>query len=177
MNPPRLLALFTVLALASGAASAQTSAEGYGLELSKAATVADLEMPLYPQASAVPERRDDGNALRLGLWSPNWGFKLTVLKFRSADGMDQVVEFYRTALAAHGTVLECTRGAAPASVHAPAPAASRGGPAPLACEDDKPAPGVVVLKVGVKKDFRTVAIKPAAGGTEFDLVRLKTAGL
>lgn len=173
MNHHRLIAPLAALLLGAAAVSAvaQPQDGSFGLELRKAATEQDVEMPLYPKAERVPEAGQETGAISLGVWSPGMGFRLAAIKFGSPDGVAQVAAFYREALARHGPVLECT--------------AESGGKAErktdrntdrdrerLSC-DDAPKPGSIVLKVGQRKDFRAVAIHPRASGSQFDLVRLR----
>lgn len=171
MNTMRtLLARLVPVALvaAAGAASAN---DGFGLELRQSATAQDVQMPLYPKATAQPAPRgpngqeSEAGAVRLGLWGPSFGFRLAALKLVSEDKPEQVLAFYRQALAAHGAVIACT---------ADTPVAAR--PARddqrLRCDDDRPRAGGVVLKVGTREDFRVVAVYPQGNGTQFDLVRM-----
>jgi hypothetical protein len=160
-----------ILLLTGTAANAQAHGQegSFGLELRKTANAQDVEMPLYPKAEVQrPASGGESGAVSLGLWSPGFGFRLAALKLTSEDGVPAVAQFYRAALAGHGTVLECA-GTAEAPKASP-----RADPDALNCHEDKPAPGSLVLKVGRKKDFRVVAIHPRAAGTQIDLVRLRT---
>jgi len=157
-----------LLAAGLGTATAQPQDGSFGLELRKTASPQDIEMPVYPKAERQPETGKETGAISMGVWSPGMGFRLSAIKFSSADSAAQIASFYREALAQHGTVLECT---AENSGKAEQTAASRDREA-LSC-DDKPKPGNIVLKVGQRKDFRAVSIHPRASGTQFDLVRLR----
>jgi hypothetical protein len=168
----RSTARWLVPAALLAAATAASANDGFGLELRTTATPQDVQMPIYPKAverppaSAKPAGKEsDAGAVRLGLWSPSFGFRMAALKLHSADKPEQVLAFYRQALAAHGAVLTCT---------ADTPVAERQpkDDTQLRCDDDRPRAGGVVLKVGTREDFRVVAVYPQAAGTQFDLVRL-----
>lgn len=163
-----------LLSAAAATAQAQGQEGSFGLELRKTASAQDLEMPLYPKATVQrPDGSGDAGAVSLGLWSPGFGVRLAALKLASEDGLPAVADFYRAALAGHGTVLECTGDGAAARPAARAD--TRTDPEALSC-DDKPGAGSLVLKVGRKKDFRAVVILPRAAGTQIELVRLRTRG-
>lgn len=182
----RLVTLLLAPVLAAGSATllaAEPRGEGFGLELRGSVTGQELEMPLYPNSVQQRGDGDDSGSVSMGAWGPSLGFRLVASKYRSSDAQTSVVQFYRDALARHGTVLECsasTRSAAP-------PPAASGNDFSLRCDDAQPGAkkdgakarsGTIVLKVGVKKDFRLVAIEPRSeGGVQIDLVRLKTSGL
>ncbi len=164
-----------VLAALLAAAGAAAANDGFGLELRTTASPQDVQMPIYPKAVERPpantERRDkdgDAGAVRLGLWSPSFGFRLAALKLHSDDKPAQVQAFYREALAAHGPVLTCTADTPITNAAERAPRDDK----QLRCDEDRPRPGSVVLKVGTREDFRVVAIYPQGSGTQFDLVRM-----
>lgn len=157
-----------LLAAGLGSVSAQPQDGSFGLELRKTASAQDVEMPVYPKAERQPEAGKEAGAISMGVWSPSLGFRLSAIKFTSADSAAQITTFYREALAQHGTVLECTS----ENSGKPDRAAAAAERETLTC-DDKPKPGHIVLKVGQRKDFRAVAIRQRAGGAEFDLVRLR----
>ncbi len=187
MNKLPHLALALALAGTMAACQAQPRSTtdkaggGFGLELRPTATVADVEMPLYPKAERLPDSDDNAGAVRMGLWGGSFGFRLAALKMGSADAPAEVTAFYREALARHGEVLECHPPKAGEVAEKKADDKSENkakknsqprDDRPLDCEDNKPRPGGLVLKVGTRKDFRLVAIKPHGKGTQFDLLRI-----
>jgi hypothetical protein len=170
-----VVSLLTAAALVSTAPEARART-GAGLELRKSAQPADLGMPAYPKAVQRGDSQDDSPAVTLGAWAGAFGFHLAVAKFASDDGAPEILAFYRKALAAHGTVLECagTEGGRP-TAGAAAPASRKAGETP-SCERDRPGKaGAVVLRVGSDRDFRLVHVEPAGQGSAFHLVRVRAS--
>ncbi len=169
---------------AAGPAQAQTAPRdddtGFRMHLHKSASDRELDIPVYPGAERRRERAGDGDGVSMGLRTSTGGFQLAVLQLRSTESPEQLLQFYRQALAGHGTVLECSEAtvSADAAVRREARAAERrADPEALTCNEDRPKPGVVALKVGQRKNFRTVVVKPQEGGlVHLDLVRLHTGG-
>jgi hypothetical protein len=137
-----------------------------GIE-ARAATSADIGLPVYPGAMPQADGEKDGSSVKLGLWAGAFGMHLAVQKFASRDPIDTVAAYYRQALAQLGPVMDCS-----------GPAAKRAAPDPadknaLRCDDDSNSPaGSRVYKVGRKNQFRLVALQPVAGGVHFQLLRL-----
>jgi hypothetical protein len=115
------------------------------------------------------------------LWAGNSGFKLVLLKMESNDPPDKVAAFYRKALEKYGKVLSC-----PDSLGSSGTAKSSDGKSDgkndtkkkdLECDDDdKPQPGEVEFKAGIKDSQHMVAIEPNGTGTLFSLLYVEAKG-
>lgn len=155
---------------AAQAQSVTINAPGFsaGLELRTEAQAVDVGLPWYPGAVVQRDNAKDEGAVQLGLWGGLFGFKLAVLKLASSDSLETVSAYYRTALARHGKVLDCSEGSA----------ARREPPAPdsraLRCDDalNGGTPAQRVYKVGSRNQFRLVALQPVAGGVHVQLLRI-----
>lgn len=167
--PSRAALLFAAtLAIALAGAAESVRAAGAGIEFDKTATAQDLGLPVFPQATPRVDARDDSNGVKLSMWGGSLGLKLAVAKFHSAASVNEVAAFYRQALGTYGPVLDCSRPGEPANA-----ASGTGG---LRCDDgDKPEPGARLYMAGTRDIRRLVSIKPAAGGADFDMVRLETS--
>lgn len=154
----------TVLALLLAWAGPTHAAElpGLGLELRPQASTEEIGLPVYPGALPRKDPGDSGSGLTLALSGGREGFRMSLLKVGTPDPLERVAQFYRSALAAHGQVIDCSR-----------PPPATGDPQGLRC-DEKAAPGSVVLKVGTKQQQRIVSLKAVGGRVEIDLVRLVT---
>jgi len=164
-----------VLGLALVAGSAQADGFNAGIELQDKISLADIGLPLYPGAVQLKEGdgdKDDKGAFGLKLWGGSFGIKLSILKYRSADSMEQVGQFYRDAMGRYGKVLDC-------SVTAPSEEDKSDGKKniSLRCSKDDVKPGKLVIKVGKDdKHFRLVALERQAKGVEFQLLNLAING-
>lgn len=153
------------------AAPAQASELKAGLEFRAEAAMADIGLPVYPGAVAVPDRDDDKGALTLGLWGGSFGFQLQLRKFTSTDDIDAVAAFYRKALARHGAVLDCSE--APAR---PAKAGKNEDKS-LSCSKVERQPGKRVYKVGAdNRNFRLVSLEAGEAGVQFHVMRIAVKG-
>jgi hypothetical protein len=155
-------------ALPAAAAGASTPAWSAGLEVRKEASAADIGLPLYPGARLQRDGDEDGAGVNLGLWGGAFGLRLSVLNLASADAPATVARFYRDALTARGTVLDCSEGGSP----------RRDARSGLRCDEgEKAKPGARVYKLGLPKDFQTVVVEPARGGSQITLVRMQARGV
>jgi hypothetical protein len=153
-------------------------------ELKGNASAEDVGIGVYPGAQRRARRSDDSNALRLGLWSPEGGVRLALVKYRSADAPEKVAAWYRTELARFGAVLECgPSGRASSIADADDEEGSDEGPTGDDDEDDDDRGctgdlkrGATELRVGSRRDRRIVAVTPAAGGSELVLLRVRLRG-
>ena len=159
-----------MLSAAAQAQSVTINAPGFsaGLELRTEAQAVDVGLPWYPGAVVQRDNAKDEGAVQLGLWGGLFGFKLSVLKLATGDDLETVSTFYRSALARHGKVLDCSEGSA-ARREPPAPESKA-----LRCDDslNGGAPAQRVYKVGTRNQFRLVALQPVAGGVHVQLLRI-----
>ena len=165
-HPRRALAALAI-ALAAGAVHAA------GLDIHADADGKDVGLPIYPGAVKTPETGSDSAGFSFGVWGESFGFKLAVVSYRTADGVDAVAGFYRQALSKYGPVLDCT------GVHA------RSGrhdgdkseqDKPVTCDGDGDEPGVHLFKVGVKRAQHVFKVRPSGDGAAFTLVRVEMHG-
>jgi len=185
---PRVGVLHLLLgaALSAGTALAQATepapAPGFkaGIEAHGQVSAADLGLPIFPGARVQRDKPDESGQVALGLWGGSMGFKLHVAKYSSRAPIEQLAAFYREALAAHGTVIDCSSGkpvALASAASAPVDSST------LSCDNKKPSvPGEVLYKVGTAKNFRLVALQPrqdssSSSGVNFQLVRMQSQGL
>ncbi len=158
------------LAAATGLPAAAESAPAWsaGLEVRKEASAADIGLPVYPGARVQRDEDDDGAGVALGLWGGAFGLRLSALNLASADAPATVARFYREALAARGDVLDCSDGGSP-----------RANPRTrLRCDEgEKAKPGTRVYKLGLPKDFQSVVVEPARGGSRITLIRMQARGV
>lgn len=136
-----------------------------GIE-ARAATSADIGLPVYPGAMPQADGDKDGSSVKLGLWAGAFGMHLAVQKFASRDPLDTVAGYYRQALAQYGPVMDCSGPAAKRAAAEPADKTA------LRCDEEPGPAGSRVYKVGRKNQFRLVALQPVAGGVHFQLLRL-----
>ena len=162
------LALCGLLVLA-GTARAEDRA-GMGAEFRVKAVAQDTDLPAYPGAVAEPAEKDKSDSVKMGLWGFGFGFRLAVARYRTTDDGAAVADFYRSALARFGTVLDCSAPRPPA----PKSSAKDNSKAPLDCGDDHPEPGGRLYKAGSRQRQHLVQIDPTAQGlTRFSLVALE----
>jgi len=170
-----------VLALLAGVcllASPWSQADGFkaGIEIKAEASMREIGLPIYPGARPQIDREGDEPAVSMGLWGGMFGFKLQVNKFQSADDVEAVAAYYREAMAKHGTVLDCSAPPAKAVRINKDSKDDKDDDNRLSCKDDKPEAGGRLYKVGSKKNFRVVAIKPVATGVHFQVLRITLGG-
>jgi len=140
-----------------------------GLVISAQATAKDIGLPLYPGARPHKDDKDDSSAVKLGLWSGLFGFKVVVLKMETNDSQEKVAAFYQKALGKYGKVLDCTNN--------PAGSDDKDKKShELSCQDDRPDAGGRMFKAGTKEKQHIVSMKPGATGSEFSLVYLEARG-
>ena len=122
-------------------------------------------LPIYPGAS--PLRQDDEpESATVNVSSAWFGVKVVAANYRSADGQDKILDYYRQEMKTYGAVTEC-RGDVD----------FRGGPRnkrPL-CKD-QPYSRDVQLLTGSEDNQRIVVVKPRGSGSEFSLVHVDTRG-
>jgi hypothetical protein len=156
---------------------------GAGIEAHGKVSAADLGLPIFPGARVQRDKPDESGQVALGLWGGSMGFKLHVAKYSSRAPVEQLAAFYRTALAAHGTVVDCSSGkpvALPSSDAAAADTKVATDSGTLSCDNKKPSvPGELIYKVGNAKNFRLVALQPRQGSglVYFQLVRMQSQSL
>lgn len=183
LHSPRHVLLAAVLSAGTVLSQAAEPSPSFnaGIEAHGQVSAADLGLPIFPGARVQRDKPDSSGQVALRLWGGSMGFKLHAAKYSSRASIDQLAAFYREALAAHGTVIDCSSGkplALPSgtSAAASAPADS----STLSCDNKRPSvPGEVIYKVGDAKNFRLVAMQPQQGssGVNFQLVRMQSQGL
>jgi hypothetical protein len=165
-----MAALVGMLLLTGLRAQAQEQEPGSaGVIVSGKATEHDVGLPFYPGAKLYKKDNDDSDAARLGLWGGSYGFKLVVVKMKSADAPGKIAAFYKKALAKYGPVLDCTNGGGQAS-------SDDDSSQSLTCDDDKPDKGGMLFKSGTKKNLHLVGVEPQSDGTVFELVYVFAKG-
>jgi hypothetical protein len=135
-------------------------------------SAAELGLPAYP--GAVMDAGGDGNkSAKVDMGFGAWRLRVKMAHYTTADDRDQVVTFYRQALSAYGSVIECADnrpvGAAVATKEG------------LTCDhsDHDPASrgnirsGDLELKAGSPRHQHLVVLKgPGHGSTQFSLIAL-----
>jgi hypothetical protein len=145
--------------------------DGAGVTFSKQATAKDVGLPVYPEAKAHKDEKDDSPSVQMGLWGSTFGFKLAVMKMESSDAAEKIAEFYKKALAKYGTVLNCSDNSQKGNAKD-----KNGSSNKLECDDDKPEKGGLVFKAGTKEKQHIVAIQPNGTGSFFQLVYVEARG-
>lgn len=183
LHSPRHVLLAAVLSAGTVLSQAAEPSPSFsaGIEAHGQVSAADLGLPIFPGARVQRDKPDSSGQVALGLWGGSMGFKLHAAKYSSRASIDQLAAFYREALAAHGTVIDCSSGK-PLALPGSASAAASAPPASsaLSCDNKRPSvPGEVIYKVGDAKNFRLVAMQPQQGssGVNFQLVRMQSQGL
>ena len=166
-----LLAALPLAAQDTKNSSAQQSSSDHdsiGFNLGKNASAKDV---VFSRARRHIDDANDSSALNMGLWGGSAGFKLFVLKMESNDAPEKVAAFYRKALAKYGTVLDCSK------VSTASGSGDDKSSKKLTCDDDKPKPGEISLKVGSKEKQHAVGVEPnGSGGSTFQLVYIEMKG-
>jgi hypothetical protein len=138
-----------------------------GLEAREHATLAELGLPDYPGATPYSEGHGDKPAATAGAWFGAFGLRVSAMKFQAADSPARVASFYVQALGRHGTVLDCRDPAQ--RVKPPQDDKSDR----LTCDESAPPAGQYEFRVGTRKQFRVVVVKPHGdGGARFEIVRI-----
>jgi len=167
------------LALLAGA----VHAEGInaGIQIEDQISLADVGLPAYPGAVLLQDGKgkdEDKGSFGMSLWGGSFGLKLSMLRYRSSDSVEQVGRFYRDAMGRYGKVLDC-------SVSTPSDDDGKSGSGngsekktlSLRCSKDDVKTGKLVIKVGKDdKHFRMVAIERKDGSVQFQLLNLAING-
>jgi len=139
-------------------------------------TAADLGLPAYPGAQTVADNEKHKSAdVHLGFGE--WELRVRAVSYSTPDKQDQVLAFYKKALARYGEVITCQNKAAVGT-----PVATSEG---LTCDEDHGAKvqvdqgdyslgkGSLELKAGSKRHQHIVGFEsPKNGQTRFALVAL-----
>jgi hypothetical protein len=137
--------------------SAEAHAQG-------AATAATVGLPVYPGARLYKEEKSNGWGADLGLSFGDFHFRLVVASYAAAATGEQILGFYRTALAKYGDVLECENGKPVGALKV-----AKSG---LTCADDDDSGGGVhgsvkagewELRAGIPGKYRMVALGDLVG--------------
>jgi hypothetical protein len=135
-------------------------------------SAAELGLPAYP--GAVVDTANDGNkSAKVDMGFGSWRLRVKVAHYTTEDNRDQVVAFYRQALGAYGSVIECAGdrsvGTTTATVEGLTCDHSDHDPAPhgnLKSED-------LELKAGSPRHQHLVVLKGGHHGpTQFSLIAL-----
>jgi len=139
-------------------------------------TAADLGLPAYPGAQTVTDN-DKHKSADVHLGFGEWELRVRAVSYSTPDKQDQVLAFYKKALARYGEVITCENKAAVGT-----PAATSEG---LTCDEDHGAKvqvdqgdyslnkGSLELKAGSKRHQHIVGFEsPKNGQTRFALVAL-----
>lgn len=145
------------------------AAKGFsmGVEARERVTLAELGLPEYPGATPYSENHGDNASAAAGAWFGSFGLRVSAMKFQAADSPARVASFYAKALGRHGTVLDCRDPAL--RVKPPQDDKSDR----LSCDETAPLAGEYEFRVGTRKHFRVVVVKPLGdGGARFEIVRI-----
>jgi len=139
-------------------------------------TAADLGLPAYPGAQTVTDN-DKHKSADVHLGFGEWELRVRAVSYSTPDKQDQVLAFYKKALARYGEVITCQNKAAVGT-----PVATSEG---LTCDEDHGAKvqvdqgdyslgkGSLELKAGSKRHQHIVGFEsPKNGQTRFALVAL-----
>jgi hypothetical protein len=150
---------------------AQNSDFNLSMHANSHATAKDIGLPAYPGATAFKDKDSDSSA-DLGFALNSVHFSLQVASFVTKDSREQVLYFYRKALAKYGEVLECNHGQPVGSL-----TVTKSG---LTCGDHKGgrmtvngSDGDYELRAGRPEQFRIVGVDSTElEKTKFGLVAL-----
>ena len=148
----RIASLTLALVLSAGG---RADAGGLGFHVGDDATDKDIGVPVYPGARVQPRTDDESAALSFAFHFGSTRVRLSLVKYLSDDAAAKVTEFYRKELGKFGVVSDCATDADDAD------------------DECDPADGATVLRVGSKRDRRTVAISEQKKGTKIVVVRLR----
>jgi len=169
----RLRYAIVVCAAVVAAVFVAGSTHAAGLDLHARADARDVGLPPYPGAVKKTDGEGDSGAVSLGVWGGSFGFRLAVVSYRSADGVEKVAAFYREAMRQYGPVLDCTnvRGK---------PRDEGSGKAdqdrPVTCDNEGVEAGGHLYKVGVRRAQRVFKVAPDGTGAAFTLVGIELRG-
>lgn len=168
------LAVMVLVALdvvTSAALAQQTSGDDdfhAGLHISDKATATQTGLPYYPGSIRRHDSDSESPGISFGMSFGSFGIKVVAIKYSSSDPSAKVLEFYRSALAEYGPVLDCSKTAATKQ--------ETKGEDPVSCDDDDVKRGQVTLKVGRDDNHRAVSVKQVGSQTHFELVRVRVKG-
>lgn len=120
----------------------------------------------YPGAQIKNDTDGEGGA-NVNVSSSLFGVKVAVLKYRSDDPPEKVLNFYRKDMSKYGKVVDCTGGFT-ATYHrhdADSEVSCDGGHAGHEYKE--------VLRVGTENNQRDMAIRPSGSGSEFALIYVR----
>ena len=136
---------------------------------------ADVGLPVYPDAQAVPGQGGDKSAdVHMGFGK--WQLRVKVVNYHTDDPQEKVIKFYQKALGRFGNVIEC-RGHSPVGT----PTVTHEG---LTCADEGSKPKFNInddsslqLKAGSKTHQHIMGVEKSNGaGTNFALIELDLPG-
>jgi hypothetical protein len=162
------LAFITALTLSTHALASDFKAN---LNIQKRATALDTGLPHYPEAVALPGRKDDSDSGKLQFSAGDYGLKVAAVKLRSHDSREKIAAFYERELARFGTVLDCTDG--DASQKRERDRKSR----ELSCDGQRAKRNAVLFKAGSRTDQRVVSIEQKGEVSLITLVHVEIRGL
>lgn len=164
--------VLVVLDVMTGAALAQQASGDddfhAGIHITDKATATQTGLPYYPGSVRRRDKDDDSPGISFGMSFGNFGLKVVAIKYTTSDPAAKVLEFYRSALAQYGPVLDCSKTAATTE--------ETKGQDPVTCDDDDVKRGQVTLKVGLDENQRAVSVKQVGSDTHFELVRVRVKG-
>jgi len=126
----------------------------------------DTGLAVYPGAQPLRDG-DDPESADVNVGNSTFGVKVVAAKYQSADSEEQIAEFYREQLRAHGEVTEC-RG----NIDFRGPKGDR---RPV-CKERFFSRGDLHLQAGPEDNQRIISVKRRGNGTEFALVHVQTRG-
>jgi len=145
------------------------SAADFGFGVHTDASAQDVGLPHYPGAWKHKDKDGDSGANIWGAFGA-FGMKIAVVELDSNDAPGRIGDFYKNALRRYGPILDCSPGR-------PFPPKSGEHSDRLDCSDGDSKPGTLVFKVGVKQNFRIVAIEPKGRVSEIALVAVALRGV
>lgn len=123
-------------------------------------------MPVYPHAAPRTETPIDETRFKsVSIEGPLRG-SLTASTYVSKDSAEKILSFYRSALKAYGSVVECDGGTNP-EVNVRIDPRYLGD---TKCNPDDIGSGATELRVGDNKEQRIVTVRSTGKGSEFTLV-------
>jgi hypothetical protein len=133
--------------------------------------VKDTGLPVYPGARRAPGTENDKDAANVNISSGTFGLKVVVVKFRSDDTPEKVLDFYRPKMKElGGKFLECKQTGFVTYSH------SSGDEHELTCGKGEHEGSNIELKAGTPDQQHIVAVKPYGSGSEFALVYVQKHG-
>jgi hypothetical protein len=160
---------------------------GMQVKTNDAVVLAGIGLPEYPGAVLVKKDKENGKhddgAADVNFSFGSFQLRVKAASYRSTDGPDAVIAFYRKALGRYGDVIQCQDNKAVGS-----PTHTAEG---LTCDNDKEnhlsvssdqhtvgkdATRKMELKAGSKLHQHIVSVEPDGNGTKFGLVVLDLPG-